>query len=95
MPIVRKPQRPSSANVDVDALINRGGSPADSAAERPGKTSPILLRIPADIMDRLDAELKARPVKLPRHTWILEAIHEKLIREKNNRGETQSSLSFQ
>ena len=83
MAIARKPHRPlSAATIDVDALIGRGGSPTGAVAEEaPTKTSPILLRIPADIMDRLDAALKARPVKLPRHTWILEAIHEKLIRD--------------
>ena len=83
MAIARKPQRPAAtATVDVDALINRGGSPTGTAGdEERGKTTPILLRIPADIMERLDAALKARPVRLPRHTWILEAIHEKLTRE--------------
>ena len=83
MAIARKPQRPSSTAtaIDVAALISRGGSPSGTTTDALGKSTPILLRIPADIMDRLDAALKARPVKLPRHTWILEAIHEKLTRE--------------
>ena len=84
MAIARKPNRSKEPAVDVDALINRGGSHGRTPAEEspsPTKISPILLRIPPEIMDRLDAALKARPVKLPRHTWILEAIHEKLTRE--------------
>ena len=81
MSIARKPHRPAEPSVDVDALINRGGSPTGTSAEAPTKTTPILLRIPAEIMERLDTALKARPVRLPRHTWILEAIHEKLTRE--------------
>jgi hypothetical protein len=78
MAITGKPHRPDPA-VDVDALINRGGSPPEEA---PGKTSStILLRLPTGLLEQVDAALKARPVKLPRHTWILEAIHEKLSRE--------------
>jgi len=46
------------------------------------KATPILLRIPSHIKQQLDTVLKARPVKIPRHTWILEAIHEKLVRER-------------
>ena len=79
MAISRKPTRKAGAAVNVDALIKRGGSP--SAAAREGKTTPILLRLPPDLLERLEAALKNRPVKLPRHTWILEAIHEKLTRE--------------
>ena len=86
MAITRKPSRSPSAEVDVDALINLGGSPTGGAPEAaPSKMTPILLRIPGDIMDRLEAALKSRPVKLPRHTWILEAIHEKLTREMTER----------
>ena len=82
MAIARKPH-PIAPTVDVEALINRGGSapgspPPEEAAKSP---TPILLRVPAEMMDQLDAALKARPVRLPRHTWILEAIHEKLIRD--------------
>ena len=80
MAIARKPNRKVAPAVDVEALINRGGSPGGTAA-REGRTTPILLRIPAAMMERLDTALKGRPVKLPRHTWILEAIHEKLTRE--------------
>jgi len=83
MAIARKPQAQAAPTVDVDALINRGGSaagnpPPETAAKSP---TPILLRIPAEMMNQLDAALKARPVRLPRHTWILEAIHEKLSRD--------------
>jgi len=83
MAIARKPNRTAPPAVDVDALIGRGGSPAGNAEE--GKPAAILLRIPPDLMARLEASLKGRPVKLPRHTWILEAIHEKLTREARAR----------
>jgi hypothetical protein len=83
MAIARKPQAQAAPTVDVDALINRGGSAAGSPPPEVATKSstPILLRVPAEMMSQLDAALKARPVRLPRHTWILEAIHEKLIRD--------------
>ncbi|HUB33637.1 MAG TPA: hypothetical protein VMA31_11430 [Bryobacteraceae bacterium] len=82
MAIARKPNRKATSAVDVEALINRGGSPGGSGPrEVQAKTTPILLRLPAGMGERLDAALKNRPVRLPRHTWILEAIHEKLTRE--------------
>jgi len=84
MPIARKPNRPAATSaVDVDALINRGGGmpPGAARSAEGGKTTSILLRLPAEMVERLDAALKERPVRLPRHTWILEAIHEKLTRE--------------
>lgn len=86
MSITGKPQRPPVPAVDVDALINRGGSPTGAPPEPPpGKTSTtILLRLPPDMLDQVDAALKSRPIKLPRHTWILEAIHEKLSRESSS-----------
>jgi len=77
MAIARKPKRKP---VDVDALIQRGGSPGSTRRED-ARATPILLRLPPEMLERLEAALKSRPVKLPRHTWILEAIHEKLTRE--------------
>jgi hypothetical protein len=82
MAISRKPQRSASSSVDVDALINRGGSPSPDAESREkSATTPLLLRVPTDMLEQVESVLKARPVRLPRHTWILEAIHEKLSRE--------------
>jgi hypothetical protein len=85
MAIARKPSRKAAAPVNVEALINRGGS-SGTREDQETKTTPILLRIPAGMMERLDSALKGRPVKLPRHTWILEAIHEKLTRESPPEG---------
>jgi hypothetical protein len=84
MAITRKPRHSPAPAVDVDALISRGGNPAGAAGPEGAQlktATPILLRIPADMLALVDAALKARPIKLPRHTWILEAIHEKLTRD--------------
>jgi hypothetical protein len=36
---------------------------------------------PSDVMPRIDAAVAARRIKTPRHTWLLEAVMEKLDRE--------------
>jgi hypothetical protein len=81
MAIARKPkgksQRPGP--VDVEALIRKGGG----VAGEKGKNGvvPVLLRIPSEILDKVDLSVKARRIPTPRQTWILEAIVEKLGQE--------------
>lgn len=84
MAITRKPRRSPAPAVDVEALINRGGSPTGTESEST-KPTPILLRVPLDMLQRIDANLKTRPVRVPRHTWILEAIYEKLNRDNSGK----------
>jgi hypothetical protein len=68
--------------VDVEALISTGGTTAGSPTEEEKKAAtPVLLRVPTDLLDRVDRRLSMRAVKIPRHTWILEAILEQLERE--------------
>ena len=67
--------------MDVDALINRGGSPSGPRRRGQSKTTPILLRVPADMMDRLDTALRADQSGSPATPGYLEAIHEKLSRD--------------
>jgi hypothetical protein len=90
MPITRKP-KPSnghSPKVDVDELIGRGGSPArGNGRVRNYKAIriveiPVIVRIPQPDLISVDSLVQRRPVKTPRHTWLLEAIHEKIMREK-------------
>jgi hypothetical protein len=85
MAISRKPSRSparSTAEAEIEALINRGVSPTGAEEAAKPTTVPLLLRVPQAMLDQIEAVLKARPVRLPRHTWILEAIHEKLMRER-------------
>lgn len=97
MAITPKPKR-QGVGVDVDALINRGGtaseppvptSTAPQTVERPverpkGKVN-FILRCPADVANRIDEAIEARAVRIPRNTWIIEAIVERLSREKAER----------
>jgi hypothetical protein len=86
MAVTRKPQiqTPPAALVDVEALILKGGSPVGEAPKAGNKVSPVILRIPSDLLGKIEEVRGTRPVKIPRHTWLLEAIVEKLQREARN-----------
>jgi hypothetical protein len=82
MAITRKPKAVPGPVVDIDALIHKGGSIAGSEApQRSDRPAPVVLRIPADVLTQVDTAVQRRPVRIPRHTWIMEAIVEKLERE--------------
>jgi len=79
-------QLPESA---VHALIEKGGSVAkrEVGEKRPEhKPQFIQLRLDRDFLTKIDAVLHKRKVKTPRHTWILEALYEKLEREGGDIG---------
>ena len=85
MPIARKPKATVPQGVDVDALISKGGGVAErgSQSDRTERaTSPVVLRVPAHLLGRIDEVLASRLLKTPRHTWLLEAVLEKLEREE-------------
>lgn len=85
MAITRKPQKLEAVpnNVDVEALINRGGSTATPTTEPKPKrrASYVQLRLLPEMLQRIDTSIAGRAVPVPRHTWLLEAIAEKLERE--------------
>ncbi len=85
MAITRKPKATPGSGpvVDIDALIHKGGSVAGSEApQRSERHAPVVLRIPVDVLAQVDTAVQRRPVRIPRHTWIMEAIVEKLEREQ-------------
>jgi hypothetical protein len=72
--------------VDVEALINKGGSVAMPKEPRPKrKDVPVIVRVPSDLLDRIDALVEKRQLRTPRHTWLLEAFLEKASREEGKR----------
>ena len=87
MPITRKPKPAAAAapGVDVNALISKGGGVARQDIKSDSDenaTSPVVLRVPNRLLKRIDQALLSRPLKTPRHTWLLEAVLEKLEREE-------------
>jgi hypothetical protein len=87
MPVTRKPkartdQAPAGA-VDVEALIAKGGSVASEKPNEHKQAVPVILRLPSDLLRRIDSAVRARHVRIPRHTWLLEAVVEKLESDTN------------
>ena len=84
MAVTRKPRVvPESA---IEALIAKGGSVATPAPAPPAvppapgvKLVPV--RIDATLLARIDQAVQAQPIKIPRNTWVLQAILEKLARD--------------
>jgi hypothetical protein len=81
MALSAKPTRLTSKPADnVEAFISKGGSVPSTKPVGKGAQHP--LKFPeGDLFDRLESARKSSPVKLPRNTWILQAIAEKLERE--------------
>lgn len=85
MAIATKPKSKPSTAIDVDALISKGGTVAGQTAPASpdaAKPAAVLVRIPPHMLDGIERARAARAVRIPRHTWILEAIAEKLAREQ-------------
>lgn len=74
-----------SKKPSVEALIMKGGS--SGALEEEGEEliseelKRVQLRVPVSKLRQIDRMVRKRPGKLSRHTWIMEAIEEKLERE--------------
>ena len=89
MAISRKPKPQDNTvgkgNVDIEALINKGGSVGgETGSKYRTQTSTINIRVPVPLVERIDQELEGRPIRTPRHTWLLEAVWEKLERDETN-----------
>ena len=86
MSISKKPKaKAETSEASVQALISKGGSPASSSqGKKLGKKDivPVTLRLPAELTKRIEMVLQKRAFKIPRHTWLLEAVIEKLEREE-------------
>jgi predicted DNA binding CopG/RHH family protein len=64
------------------ALIKKGGRSARSLDDEDQiQEKRISLRIPEDVAERIKQAAKVRAIKTPNHTWIVEAVLEKLKRE--------------
>lgn len=85
MVISGKPKQKQDDNkIDVDALINKGGSVASNTSKQQTKNEMLVnLRLPFDVIQQIDLVVSKRRIKTSRHTWLMEAIYEKLEKEKD------------
>jgi len=71
----------------IDGKITSGMVGNDMAkrmTETDADVTALTVRVPRALVSDIDHERKARAVRVPRNTWILEAVVEKLSREKPN-----------
>ena len=86
MAVTRKPkdeQVPEDSLPEDPAFqhyLRKGGSAAKTQQETP-KDVRFTLQIPGHLCQDLDQVRQARPLKISRHQWVLEAILEKIQRE--------------
>lgn len=89
MAITKKPralEKQTVSEADIQALIEKGGSIAKEGKKKSdndnGRPQLVQLRLEREVVHRIDEVLQSRLVKVPRHTWFLEAVYEKLSREE-------------
>ena len=74
-----KPQQSEADNERrVNELIEKGGAIASNTPEDSSKPQLVQLRLPRDIVQRIDKHRNRRTVPPSRHAWLLEALLEKL-----------------
>lgn len=92
MPVTRKPvarprettEHPTPDEATIRAIIARGGSVVGEHKTDESERKLLQLRLPTGLIARIDATRERRSVPPSRHHWILEAIHEKLLREERD-----------
>lgn len=88
-PQLRKP-KPTAASdnaVDVEAIINRGGSsPATQSAKEQEPTKigrkSVIVYFEPEMLSKVDKATSSQVIKTSRQRWIMEAIVEKLQRDE-------------
>jgi hypothetical protein len=69
--------------------MSRGATNGSSKRRIPAARVPVTIRVPENILKKIDQELGERDVPLSRNNWLLEAAIEKL--RKNNDGGTHGA----
>lgn len=81
MAISRKPQQVKASEEQIQSILNQGGSVAKNSKSEAivsDKKKSLQLRLDAELIKLIDESRKKRAIPTPRHTWLLEAIHDKL-----------------
>lgn len=92
MPLSKKINKPKANEDEIEELILKGGSSGEiKLNEEQDTTKRMQLRLSSKTISKIDALVKQRPGKVSRHTWIIEAIAEKLGKEESQ--DASSSIS--
>ena len=74
-------RKPPSAEKKIQEIIEKGGK-SSAEVKYEAKKITVQLRLAGELLERIDESVDRRAVRIPRHTWFLEAIAEKLAREE-------------
>ncbi len=82
MALVKPPK--STDERRIEKLIDGAAAvhtekPATASQEK--EEVPITVRIPVAMLRDIERMVRQRPIKTPRHTWLMEALYEKWKRE--------------
>lgn len=83
MAVRKRLEKNNNESVDIDALIDKGAKVKEDLLDQIKKWSYINVRISVEMLENVDIAVSER-VGITRTGWILEAIHEKLKRLKND-----------
>lgn len=75
-------QRPAVAPKNADAFIQKGGEVAKRGSSSLKEEQLVNLRVPVELLERVDVVRRARPLKISRHAWLLEAILKQVLKEE-------------
>jgi hypothetical protein len=79
MAVSKKPKLIEKAATD---FIEAGGSVGADQGAQVRKL--VQLRVPVDMIAEIDGIIERRPYKQSRHTWLLDAVYEKMERERQS-----------
>lgn len=82
MAVKKKAEKSKHVQYSIDDIINRGGQ-VSTDTNRKSKQEiesdvRFTLRIPAQLIEKIDDDRSARVGSVSRNQWVLEAIYEKL-----------------
>jgi hypothetical protein len=81
MALRAKPQQQQPDDRRINELIEKGGTVARRENGDTAKLMLVQLRLSRDVIQRIDRTRKKRTVPPSRHSWILEALLDKLNTE--------------
>ncbi len=81
--------KPPKSTLDrrAEALIDQAPAVQNNTTETrlDVEDVPVTVRIPKAMLRDIERAVKRRPIKTPRHTWLMEAIYAKWEQEKKSR----------
>lgn len=81
MAISKKPQKKDISEKEVLDLINKGGTVAKKEP-KPKDKSFLQIRMKPEIIEQIDGLIEKRIIGISRHAWFMEAIEEKIRKER-------------